>query len=196
MTGKTINIHGKEYMPVSERVRMAHDELKELSITTEGVAASDVIVIKATVTTPKGTFTGLSAANPAKAIEKMSPYEVAETSAVGRALGFAGYGIVEGIATADEVIKATDSVTVSNFDPKKSTITASTNWQDKPASLKQREAICKISELTDKKLGFDDTKGWTAGQASEYISKNGSGGYKKAVETPDEAPLPPFMGDS
>ena len=31
---------------------------------------------------------------------------MAETSAVGRALGFAGYGIVEGIASADEVVKA------------------------------------------------------------------------------------------
>ncbi len=31
--------------------------------------------------------------------------EVAETSAIGRALGFAGYGIVEGVASADELIK-------------------------------------------------------------------------------------------
>ena len=51
-------------------------------------------------------FTGISAANPNKAIEKMSPYEVAETSAVGRALGFAGYGLVDDIATADEMVKA------------------------------------------------------------------------------------------
>ncbi len=51
------------------------------------------------------TFTGISAANPAKTIEKQSPYEVAETSAVGRALGFAGYGVINGIATADEIAK-------------------------------------------------------------------------------------------
>src|SRR6185312_6919284 len=59
-----------------------------------------------TVTTNKGTFTGISAANPSKAIEKQSPYEVAETSAVGRALGFAGYGAVDSIATADEMVKS------------------------------------------------------------------------------------------
>lgn len=104
---KTIDIHGKAYVPVSERVRMAHDELKTLSIETKVLPVEGMVVIKAIVTTPKGVFTGISAANPSKTIEKMSPYEVAETSAVGRALGFAGYGIVEGLASADEMIKAT-----------------------------------------------------------------------------------------
>jgi len=44
---------------------------------------------------------GLSAANPEKSIEvcRKSP----ETSAVGRALGFAGFGLVDRIATAEEV---------------------------------------------------------------------------------------------
>lgn len=105
---KTINIHGKEYLPAHERVRMAHAELKTLSITTE-VLFTEPVVIKATVVTPKGTFTGISAANPAKMIEKTNPYEVAETSAVGRALGFAGYGIEEGIASADEMQKSLES---------------------------------------------------------------------------------------
>lgn len=101
----SINIHGKEYVMVNERVSAAHDELAELDITTE-VLYQEPVVIKATVKTKKGIFTGISAANPAKAIEKQSPYEVAETSAVGRALGFAGYGIVESIASADEMAKA------------------------------------------------------------------------------------------
>lgn len=101
-----IDIHGKPYITVAERVKTAHEELKSLSITTEILPVVNSVVIKATVVTPKGTFTGISAANPSKQIEKMSPFEVAETSAIGRALGFAGYGIVEGIATADEVKKA------------------------------------------------------------------------------------------
>jgi hypothetical protein len=91
----TISIHGKEYMPVSERVRMAHDSGNLVSITTE-VLAHEPVVVKATVVTRFKEanldlthdyfFTGISAANPGKAIEKQSPYEVAETSAVGRAL--------------------------------------------------------------------------------------------------------------
>lgn len=102
---KTINIKGKEYTPVNERVMGAHAGEETLTITTE-VLAHQPVVVKATVITKKGTFTGISAANPTKTIEKQSPYEVAETSAVGRALGFAGYGIVSSIASADEMVKA------------------------------------------------------------------------------------------
>jgi len=100
-----INIHGNEYVTVAERVQAVH-ELKKLDITTEVLSHTPSVVVKATVVTDKGTFTGISAANPLKAIEKMSPYEVAETSAVGRALGFAGYGVIDSIATADEIVKA------------------------------------------------------------------------------------------
>ncbi len=103
---RIIKIHGREYVTVAARVQMAHEANKRLSIITEVVPSPNQIVIKATVTTDKGTYTGISAANPAKQIEKMSPYEVAETSAVGRALGFAGYGSLESIASADEIIKA------------------------------------------------------------------------------------------
>lgn len=103
-----ITIHGKQYVTVAERVEIAHKDNDMVSITTELLPITSSVVVKATVITKKGTFTGISAANPTKPIEKLTPYEVAETSAVGRALGFAGYGIVEGIATADEVTKAQD----------------------------------------------------------------------------------------
>jgi hypothetical protein len=98
-----VQIHGKQYITVAERIIEAGEDFKSLN--TE-VLSDKPVVIKATVTTKKGIFTGISAANPDKSIEKMSPYEVAETSAVGRALGFAGYGAVEGIATADEMLKS------------------------------------------------------------------------------------------
>lgn len=103
-----VNIHGKDYVTVAKRVLMAHENgTKKLSIQTEFLPTTGAIVCKATVTTDKGIFVGHSAANDSKMIEKQNPYEVAETSAVGRALGFAGYGVVEGIASADEMIKAT-----------------------------------------------------------------------------------------
>ena len=102
-----ISIHGKEYVTVAERLVMFHEDQKgsPVEITTEVLEHSPV-VIKATVKTKNGLYTGISAANPAKAIEKQSPYEVAETSAVGRALGFAGYGATESVASADEMHKA------------------------------------------------------------------------------------------
>jgi hypothetical protein len=104
----TISIHGRDYITVATRVQLAHEDLKDkdFSITTEIVSQEPVVVIKATVSTVRGSFTGISAANPAKLIEKQNPYEVAETSAVGRALGFAGYGSVESIASADEMYKS------------------------------------------------------------------------------------------
>ena len=101
----SVLIHGKNYITVAERVLEAHNA-DNLSITTELLPVEGYIVVKATVVTDKGTFTGISAANPDKPIEKMSPFEVAETSAVGRALGFAGFGMVDSIASADEMVKA------------------------------------------------------------------------------------------
>lgn len=107
-----VNIHGKQYITVAERLVEAGDQLK--SINTE-VLFQEPVVVKATVETLKGVFTGISAANPDKTLEKQSPYEIAETSAVGRALGFAGFGAVDGIATADEMVKA--GVPLTNDDP-------------------------------------------------------------------------------
>lgn len=111
-----ILIHNRQYVTVAERVTEAHKDLDKISITTE-VLSQNPVVIKATVTTKKGIFTGISAANPAKSIEKQSPYEVAETSAVGRALGFAGYGAVDSIASADEIHKSQQTDEGDSIDP-------------------------------------------------------------------------------
>lgn len=97
-----INIHGKDYVTVAERLQKAGKDL--IKVETE-VLYTEPVVIKATITTTKGTFTGISAANGGKQIEKDSPYEVAETSAVGRALAFAGYETINGIASAEEMMK-------------------------------------------------------------------------------------------
>lgn len=100
-----VSIHGKDYMTVAKRVELAHKDGID-AIETEVLQHAPVVVVRATVTVKGKTYTGISSANPAKAIEKSNPYEVAETSAVGRALGFANYGIIEGIASADEMAKS------------------------------------------------------------------------------------------
>lgn len=105
-----VEIHGKSYMTVAKRVELFMAENKECSIETEILPTTDNhVVIKATVKAKGRVTTGISsvALSSSKSIEKSNPYEVAETSAVGRALGFAGYGIMEGIASADEMVKAT-----------------------------------------------------------------------------------------
>lgn len=111
-----VQIHGNQYFTVVERLALARDAKATdelMSIITEVVPHNLMVICKATVTLKSGKmFTGISAANPSKPIEKMSPYEVAETSAVGRALGFAGYGVVDGIASADEIKKVQADVKV------------------------------------------------------------------------------------
>ncbi len=99
-----VRIHGRDYMTVAGRLELARGHIK--SISTEVIPVPDQVVVKAVIVTDKGAYTGISAANPSKLIERQSPYEVAETSAVGRALGFAGFGSVEGIASAEEMVKA------------------------------------------------------------------------------------------
>jgi hypothetical protein len=104
-----VNIHGKEYLTVAGRVKLAHEKEEKLGIDSEILRDDDkVVVVKAAVITSKGTFTGISAADKTKpTIEGNSPYEVAQTSAIGRALGFAGYGVMEsGIPTYEEMKKA------------------------------------------------------------------------------------------
>ena len=102
-----VQIHGKEYMTVARRVELAHTDESLESVETE-VLSHDPVVIRAKVVVKGKTYTGISSVdlNSPKLIEKQNPYEVAETSAVGRALGFAGYGVIEGIASADEVVQA------------------------------------------------------------------------------------------
>lgn len=117
----TVLIHGKEYITVAERITAAGKDL--VGVETE-VLYTDPVVIRAIVRINKGnnicTYSGISAANASKQIEKESPYEVAETSAVGRALAFAGYETTNGIASAEEMqkvdgVKTTTTTTTTDL---------------------------------------------------------------------------------
>jgi hypothetical protein len=103
---KTIKIKGKDYIPVVERVKEAHLLDENLSIETEVVSQTDNRVsIRATITFRGRKFTGHSQAEYGKGMMGDVALEIAETSAVGRALGFANIGIIDGIASADEMRK-------------------------------------------------------------------------------------------
>lgn len=97
-----VTIHNNQYKTVAERLSEIGDKLK--SVNTE-VLYLEPTMVRATIVTDRGTFTGISAADPNKSIEAKTPVEVAETSAVGRALAFAGYAGTE-IASAEEMQKA------------------------------------------------------------------------------------------
>jgi hypothetical protein len=117
---KTINIKGKEYVPVVERVKEFHKLYPKGSITTEILSTDDKrVIIQATVILDATSnlyidesgrkndikFTGHSQAEWGKGMMGGVALEVAETSAIGRALGFANIGLLDGIASADEIRK-------------------------------------------------------------------------------------------
>jgi len=107
---KAIKIQGKAYVLVSDRILYFNEAHPKGSITTELLSdpASDTIVIKATVQRGDGaTFTGHAQEKVGEGyINKTSALENAETSAVGRALAMMGIGVIDSIASVDEINKA------------------------------------------------------------------------------------------
>ena len=110
---KTIEIQGRQYVPVAERVKEFHVKYPKGRIETEILSNTDKsIVFKAVVILgdelPLRSFTGHSQAEWGKGRMGAVALEVCETSAVGRALGFANIGLIDGIASADEMNKASN----------------------------------------------------------------------------------------
>ena len=105
-----VNIHGKEYRTVAERINLFWEnrEAAEWSIVTELLGdQGDVIIFRAVITHgDRIVATGTSEeVRGSTSINRTSALENAETSAVGRALAFMGLGGTE-IASADEVAQA------------------------------------------------------------------------------------------
>jgi hypothetical protein len=111
LADKAIDIKGKQYVLVQDRVVYFNENYPKGSITTELISLPDSphIIIKARVSPDDSPriFTGYSQAKIGDGyINKTSALENAETSAVGRALAFMGIGVIESIASADEMHKA------------------------------------------------------------------------------------------
>lgn len=111
---KTINIKGKPYVEVKERVGWLRDNEKgNYSITTKYnyVPEEDrkMWIVKATLKIGDQVFTGHAQEIETKEYNKVnttSALENAETSAIGRACAAAGIGIQDSMASADEIVKA------------------------------------------------------------------------------------------
>lgn len=105
---KTTNIRGKEYVEVVERVRIFNELYKNNSIDTELQYHEQyvrcVAIITPDVANPTRFFKAHAEEDRTQGnINKTNATENCETSAVGRALGMMGIGIIDGIASADEV---------------------------------------------------------------------------------------------
>ena len=118
-TINTTNIKGKEYAEVNQRIKAFRMVYPEGSIETELQSCKDGICIfkawvygsktwneeKGWTNTLLGTGTAYEKEN-SSFINKTSYIENCETSAVGRALGMAGFGIDTSVASAEEVQNA------------------------------------------------------------------------------------------
>ena len=109
---RTISIKGKNYVPVTERVKEFHEKYPDFTVLTEIISLDETsVLMKATVYDPDGKILAVGHAQEdrnASNINKTSYVENCETSAIGRALGMFGIGIDDSMASADEVANAID----------------------------------------------------------------------------------------
>jgi len=114
---ETIKLGAKGYAQVNERIKAYRKVYPSGSIETEiEEIKDDYIRIKATVyneddkVIATGTASEMLTGNEKKDyINKTSMVENCETSAVGRALGFAGFGVDTAIASAEDMERAKDN---------------------------------------------------------------------------------------
>ena len=110
---KAIKIKGNDYVLVSDRIIYFNETYKNGCIHTKLLSEpqADMVVVQAKIIpnmeTPERYFSGLSQAKWGEGmVNKTSALENAETSAVGRALAMMGIGVIDSIASADEMSKA------------------------------------------------------------------------------------------
>jgi len=107
---KTVDIKGKDYAQVNDRVKAFRELCPNGSITTDILEMENgVVTMKATVYDEDGKVlsTGLAQEKESGSfINKTSYIENCETSAVGRALGFAGIGVDGSMCSAEELVNA------------------------------------------------------------------------------------------
>lgn len=123
---QTINIKGKQYATVDSRVEFFREKFPTWSLETDYPVLDldkGVCVCRAVVKDENGKIVADGYAHewqnkPGSMVNKTSYIENAQTSAVGRALGFIGIGINGiGIATAEEVQTAIAHQEAKDFPP-------------------------------------------------------------------------------
>lgn len=115
---KPIDIKGKEYIDVSQRIKAFRQVCPDGAIATEIISLADgVVTMKATVFDESGKVLGTGHAQEKETssyINKTSFIENCETSAIGRALGICGFGLLQSVASVEEMVNALNNQSRSN----------------------------------------------------------------------------------
>ena len=155
----SIDVKGKEYVEVNQRIKAFRSICPGGSITTEMLSNDNgVCVFRATVCDENMQILGTGTAyekETSSFINKTSYIENCETSAVGRALGMCGFGIDTSIASAEEVQNA-----IKNQ--------GKPNNQNPGKQLTPREQlIARLHELNINPTAYGQSKGLNAKTTDE-----------------------------
>ena len=168
---KAVNIKGKQYVLVADRIVYFNENFPDGSIETNLITdpGSDRIIIKATVypdNEKKRVFAAYSQATIGDGyINKTSALENCETSAVGRALAFMGIGVIESVASVDEIKKASFPVSPVKIgvqppqkpvEPPKPTQEFGTQKVEKPAVDPDKAKIKELADTLDPLMNTAD----------------------------------------
>ena len=159
---KKIQIKGKDYVEVHERVKEFHNQYPNGSISTEIIEMTDRFITKTTVIpdigVPERCFTGVAYEKEDDSfINKTSALENCETSSVGRALGFLNIGIDTSIASYDEVSNAINQQ--KSKPAPKQTMNVDSDLKVTVESVKEKFGGSEIKNLVN--FGKHNGKDWS-----------------------------------
>lgn len=154
---RTTNIKGKEYAEVNQRIKAFRMVYPEGKIMTSLISCNDgVCVFKASVYGDENTPLGTGHAYEKESssfINKTSYIENCETSAVGRALGMAGFGIDTSVCSAEELTNAINNQKSPQWEAKKDEVLKAANQKNIAyEDLMKRAKVDSIEQLSIERL--------------------------------------------
>ena len=160
---KTINIKGKEYVTVNERIKAFRNNYKDYALTTAIIEMSDThCVMKACIIDPQGRVvaTGYARETVSKSvINKFAFVENAETSAWGRALGNFGIGVDTAICSAEELLQKMSQEEQSKHEEQpKIELPLDDLRKGKIDSCRSKIELVNVCQRISKELGKDAPK--------------------------------------
>lgn len=157
-----INLKSKEYAPVNERIKAFRKVYPTGAIETEIVKETDdSITILATVSDEDDKIIATGRASERKTSNGINAYKMlenCETSAIGRALGIAGFGVDTAVASAEDV---EDDDTIKTYEIAKG-IRISMDEALKEARLTINELYKKMGMRKEDLNDFLDKTLWTS----------------------------------
>ena len=178
---KTMDIKGKKYVPVNERIKGFKMLYPNGSLVTELVKYEDATIIMKAIAFDEGRVLAQDYAKEVEGssnINRTSALENASTSAVGRCLGLLGIGIDTSVASFEEVSNAqlNQEANILATPIEKAGLIATIRTKCTEEGLSAEEIEEKVKQMTEnilKLVGYERSKqpeGMTAKQYGKAMS--------------------------